>query len=67
MLPIRLGPPELIVILIIILLLFGVGRISKIAGEMGRGIREFRKAVGESKEKGEEEKTIEKSEEKPQA
>ena len=37
-----LGPTELIIILIIIILLFGVGRIGKIAGELGGGIRAFR-------------------------
>ena len=37
-----LGAPELIIILVIIVLLFGVGRIGKIAGELGKGIREFR-------------------------
>lgn len=36
---------ELIIILVIVLLLFGVGRISKIAGELGRGIREFREGL----------------------
>lgn len=38
----HLGPTELIIILVIVLLLFGVGRIGKIAGELGKGIREFR-------------------------
>lgn len=33
---------EWIVILIIVLLLFGPGRIGRIAGELGRGIRSFR-------------------------
>ena len=37
-----LGPTELIIILIIVILLFGVGRIGKIAGELGGGIRAFR-------------------------
>jgi len=37
-----IGWPELIVVLVIVLLVFGVGRISKIAGEMGEGIRAFR-------------------------
>ncbi|ODS37901.1 MAG: preprotein translocase subunit TatA [Candidatus Altiarchaeales archaeon WOR_SM1_86-2] len=38
----NLGPTELIIILVIVLLLFGVGRLSRIGGELGRGIREFR-------------------------
>jgi len=33
---------EWIVILIIVLLLFGPGRIGKIAGELGKGIKSFR-------------------------
>ena len=37
-----LGPTELIIIFLIIIVLFGVGRISKIAGEMGSGIRAFK-------------------------
>ena len=37
-----LGPTELIIILIIVLLLFGVGRISKISGELGSAIRSFK-------------------------
>jgi sec-independent protein translocase protein TatA len=41
----RLGPTELMIILIIIILLFGVGRIGKIAGELGKGIREFRQGL----------------------
>jgi sec-independent protein translocase protein TatA len=43
-----MSPPrgwELIIVLIIIILLFGPGRLSKIAGEIGRGIREFRKGM----------------------
>ncbi len=37
-----IGAPELIIVLVIIVLLFGVRRIGKIAGELGKGIREFR-------------------------
>jgi sec-independent protein translocase protein TatA len=36
------GLPELLIVLVIVLVLFGVGRISKIAGEMGSGIRAFK-------------------------
>ena len=37
-----IGTPELLIILVIIVLLFGVGRIGKVAGELGKGVREFR-------------------------
>ncbi len=50
------GLPELLIILVIIVLLFGVGRISKIAGELGKGVRSFRDGLGgkdgEKKEDG---------------
>ncbi|CAG0926921.1 Sec-independent protein translocase protein TatA [Thermoflexales bacterium] len=42
---IRPGGPELIIILVIILILFGVGRISKVGKELGTGIKEFRKGL----------------------
>ncbi len=41
----RLGPTELTIILVIVLLLFGVGRIGKIAGELGAGIRAFKSGL----------------------
>ncbi len=55
--PFNFGPTELIIILVIIVLLFGVGRISKIAGELGKGVREFRRGIagdpqGKSERKG---------------
>jgi sec-independent protein translocase protein TatA len=49
--PFNLGPTELIIILVIIIVLFGAGRISKIAGELGQGIREFRKGFSGEDEK----------------
>jgi sec-independent protein translocase protein TatA len=45
----HLGPTELIIILVIVLVLFGVGRIRKIASELGQGIHEFRKGLSGSK------------------
>ena len=45
------GIPELLIILVIILVLFGVGRISKIAGEMGSGIRAFKDGLQGADEK----------------
>ena len=40
-----LGVPELLLILAVVVILFGVGRIGKIGKELGTGIREFRKGV----------------------
>ena len=39
------GPTELIIILVIVIVLFGVGRIGKIAGELGSGIRAFKEGL----------------------
>jgi sec-independent protein translocase protein TatA len=39
------GFPELIIVLLIVLLLFGPGRIGKVAGEIGKGIRSFRDGI----------------------
>jgi len=41
----ELGAPELILILLIIVLLFGVGRIGKVGKELGTGIRAFREGL----------------------
>ena len=53
----HLGPTELIIILVIVIVLFGVGRIGKIAGEMGSGIKAFREALKGDEE--EEKKSLE--------
>ena len=45
--PFKLGVPELIIILVIIVLLFGVGRVTKIGGELGTAIKSFRKGIKE--------------------
>ena len=47
----QLGPWELLLILVIVLLIFGVGRVSKIGRELGEGIREFREGLTGDQEK----------------
>ena len=42
------GLPELLIILVIIVILFGPGRIGKVAGELGKGIRSFKDGLSGS-------------------
>jgi sec-independent protein translocase protein TatA len=37
------GPLELVLILVIVAMLFGVGKLPEVFGSIGKGIREFRK------------------------
>lgn len=43
----HIGPTELIIILAIILIIFGVGRLPEIGSAMGKAIRGFRKATSD--------------------
>ena len=59
----NLAGPELLILLVIVVLIFGVGRITKIAGELGGGIRAFRKGLsGEDEEEEEGKEEVESSE-----
>jgi sec-independent protein translocase protein TatA len=48
-----LGMPELIVILVIILIVFGAGKLPEIGGAIGKGIRNFKKSSKEGDEEAE--------------
>jgi sec-independent protein translocase protein TatA len=51
------GWVEILIVLVIVILLFGPGRIGKVAGELGKGIRDFKKGInGEDEEKKEADK-----------
>ena len=45
-----IGPMELIIILAIVLLLFGVGRVSKVGQELGSAVSAFRRGLKEGQE-----------------
>jgi sec-independent protein translocase protein TatA len=45
---------EWIIILVIVLLVFGVGRIGKLGSELGKGIRAFREGIREGQEEDKE-------------
>ncbi|MCA9999206.1 MAG: twin-arginine translocase TatA/TatE family subunit [Anaerolineales bacterium] len=51
-----IGLPELLIVLVIVLLVFGVGRITKIGSELGKGISAFRQGVREGQEELKDEK-----------
>jgi sec-independent protein translocase protein TatA len=54
--PIRIGVPELLIVLVIVILIFGVGRVANIGKELGSAIRGFREGL-----KGDEEESKEKA------
>ena len=58
-----IGIPELLIILVIILIIFGAGKLPEIGAGIGKGIKNFKKATTEVEEKDKEEK-VEKLEDK---
>ncbi|MFP4452049.1 MAG: twin-arginine translocase TatA/TatE family subunit [Desulfobacterales bacterium] len=59
-----LGMPELIVILVIILIIFGAGKMPEIGSGIGKGIRNFKKAISSDDTTSEQIETAEKEKEK---
>ncbi len=51
-----IGWPEILLVVVVLLLVFGVGRISKIGGELGSGIRAFKEGLSGEKKTDEETK-----------
>ncbi len=52
--PFRMGPLEIGLILVVILIVFGVGKLPQVSGAIGKGLRAFRK--GQQGEDDEDEK-----------
>jgi sec-independent protein translocase protein TatA len=45
-----IGIPELLIILVIVLIIFGVGKLPEIGSALGKGIRNFKKSVHDTNE-----------------
>lgn len=58
--PFRIGPWEIALVLVIILIVFGVGKLPQVGGAIGKGLRSFKKG-----QRGEDDEEEEKEEEKP--
>ena len=51
--PFRIGPTELIIILVIVMIVFGIGRLPEIGGALGKSMRSFKRSVTGDDEKAE--------------
>lgn len=43
--PFNIGPMELVILLVLVLVIFGVGRLPEVGGAIGKSIREFKKST----------------------
>ncbi len=51
-----IGMPELLIILVIIMIIFGAGKLPEIGAGLGKGIKNFKKATSEPKQDTEKDK-----------
>ena len=59
--PFRLGPLELVLIIVVLMLLFGVGKLPQVGNAMGKALRQFRQSQNEALDPDD------KAEDKPQS
>ncbi|MCS5661418.1 MAG: twin-arginine translocase TatA/TatE family subunit [Dehalococcoidia bacterium] len=59
--PFRFGPMELIIVLVVVLIIFGVGRLPEIGGAMGKAIKEFRTTQKNEIDSSDEENEVDES------
>lgn len=57
----NLGPTELIIILVIVIIIFGAGKLPEIGGALGKGIKEFKTASKELEGAAEDVKAVAKT------
>jgi sec-independent protein translocase protein TatA len=60
-----LGTQELIIILVLVLIIFGAGKLPQVGGALGKGLRNFKQGIkeGDEEEKEEAQKLEDKKEE----
>jgi sec-independent protein translocase protein TatA len=63
--PGNIGPLEIAIVLVIVLIIFGPKRLPELGRSMGRGIREFRGSLSGDKDKDDDEKQLETSQATP--
>ena len=59
-----LGPTELIIVLVLVVIVFGVGKLPEVGGALGKSIKEFRKASDEPEAQSQQE-TVAREPERP--
>ena len=52
----KIGPWEIALVVVIILIVFGVGKLPQVGGSLGKGLRAFRRGQHGEEDEGEEEK-----------
>jgi sec-independent protein translocase protein TatA len=62
-----LGGPELLIVLVIIIIIFGVGKLPQVGGALGQSIKEFRKASTEEEKTKQDEIAAKRAEEETAA
>jgi sec-independent protein translocase protein TatA len=53
-----LGTQELIIILVLVLIIFGAGKLPQVGSALGKGLRNFKEGVKEEEEKDEANKKL---------
>lgn len=59
-----LGTQELLIILVLVMIIFGAGKLPQVGGALGKGLRNFKKGMNDAEEEDVEEAKIEELSEK---
>ncbi len=64
--PMNIGGPELIVLMVIIFVIFGAGKLPEVFGAMGKGVKEFKKAQSDEEMVAENQQPMASKKEQPE-